>query len=69
MKASRENAASWSRQHAHSFKQLSMQNMSFLDLSQQIMGSINVRGNLHNAGYIKEIKLRCKLGTNLDVIF
>lgn len=55
-----------------SFKQLSMQNMSFLDfsvLSQQIMGSINVRENLHNASYIKEIKLWCKLEINLDVIF
>lgn len=53
-------------------KQLFMQNTSFLDfsvLSQQIMGSINVRGNLHNAGYIKEIKLWCKRGINLDVIF
>lgn len=29
----------------------------FSDLSQQIMGSINVRWNLHNASYIKEIKL------------
>lgn len=26
-------------------------------------------GNLHNAGYIKEIKIGCKLGINLDVIF
>lgn len=57
---------------SQSLKQLSMQNMSFLDfsaLSQQIMGSINVRGNLHNASYIKEIKLWCKQGINLDVIF
>lgn len=57
---------------SRSLKQLSMQNMSFLDfsvLSQQIMGSINVRGDLHNAGYIKEIKVWCKLGINLDVIF
>lgn len=37
-----------------------MQNLSFLHfsgLSQQIMGSINAWRNLHNASYIKEIKL------------
>ena len=53
-------------------KQLSMQNMSFLHfsvLSLQIMGSISVRGDLHNVVYIKEMKLGCMLGINSDVIF
>lgn len=55
-----------------SLEHLLAQNMSFLDfsdLSQQIIGSINVKENLHNAGYIKEIKLCSKPGVNLDVIF
>lgn len=57
---------------SQSLRRPSMQNMSFLDfsaLSQQIMGSINVTGNLHNASYIKEIKLWCERGIKLDVIF
>lgn len=72
MKATEENTASWSWQRAEPLKQLSMQNMRFLDfsvLSQQISRSINARGYLHNAGYIKEIKLWWKRGINLDVIF
>lgn len=57
---------------SQSLKQLLMQNVSFLDfsiLSQQIMRSITVREHLHNASYTKEIRLWCKRGIHLDVIF